>query len=441
MDQDCRRGPGSEIDGSPLRAIADFLPSPVFYCDRSLTYRYVNPAGAQWHGKDPEDIIGRNIAQIMAAGQVELLKTRHSAVLAGETLRFEETRVFGEGGTRRVQTEYVPHKAGNGDVVGFFVMLTDVTERFQAETAARDAAEQIRMISDAVPAQISFIDRDRRYVMVNSTTAEWFARKPEDIVGKTVEDLFGTEFSERTGGFLGRVLDGEKVDYQSEYTFPDGICRALDTTYIPNFRADGSIDGYIVLAYDVSEFKRVEDDLRLLATTDSMTGVYNRRRFLEICNEEIARARRYDRPVSVVMCDVDHFKSVNDTYGHDVGDKVICRFAEVAGREIRTGMDVIGRLGGEEFALLLPETELENARIVAERFRRSWENTEIDAGSASIRTTCSFGVAELSVSHVTDGDLLKQADLALYEAKETGRNRVCGGIHVSGWADNAAAVC
>ena len=129
MDQDCRRGPGSEI--------ADFLPSPVFYCDRSLTYRYVNPAGAQWHGKDPEDIIGRNIAQIMAAGQVELLKTRHSAVLAGETLRFEETRVFGEGGTRRVQTEYVPHKAGNGDVVGFFVMLTDVTERFQCGLSAK----------------------------------------------------------------------------------------------------------------------------------------------------------------------------------------------------------------------------------------------------------------------------------------------------------------
>ncbi len=425
MDLNFSGDSNSEVAGDHLRVIADFLPSPIFYCDRSRVCRYVNPAGAEWHGRTTEDLVGKDIGEFIEDGLVEILRERHTRVLAGETLKFEESRVFEGDTTRRVQTEYVPHKTGDGSVVGFFVLLTDVTEQYRTKMEAKDAAEQLRMISNAVPAQISFLDRNRRFVMVNSTAAEWFARDPEDIVGRKVDEFFGPKFSEKTNKLVDKVMSGERVDYQSNYTFPDGVSRALDMTYIPIVRADGSIDGYIVLAYDVTEFKRVEDGLRLLATTDSLTGVLNRRRFLEVCNEEIVRARRYDRRLSVVMCDIDYFKAVNDSYGHDAGDRLIRRFTEIAGQTVREGIDAVGRLGGEEFALLLPETSIANARIVAERIRTAWETEAIDIGNGDVRSTCSFGVAELSVLHQTERDILKQADRALYRAKDSGRNQVC----------------
>lgn len=415
----------SELADKDLRVIADLLPSPIFYCDSFLVYRYANPAGARLYGRSVEDIVGKGIDEVLETERVRLYKTRHDRVLAGETLRFEESRKFGDETTRRVQAEYIPHQIDNGSVAGFFVLLTDVTERYMAEMEARDAAEQLRMISDAVPAQISFVDRDRRVVMVNSTAAEWFARDPKDIVGRKISDLLGTEFAHKTDKTVNRVLNGERVEYQSQYTFPDGVSRALETTYIPNVRADSSIDGYFVLSYDVTDFKRVEDDLRLLATTDSLTGVFNRRRILEICDEEIIRARRYDRHLSVVMCDIDHFKAVNDIHGHDAGDGLIKRFAELAGKTVREGIDAVGRLGGDEFVLVLPETSISNARVVAERLRRAWERETLETEQGVVRLSCCLGVAELSVRHQTERDILKQADRALYLAKESGRNRVC----------------
>ena len=425
MDLGSPESLNSEPASDHLRAIADFLPSPIFYCDTSLVYRYVNPAGAEWHGRTAGEIIGKKIADIMAPGQVALLHDRHREVLAGNTLQFEATRTFSDGSERRVHTEYAPHRTDDGAIVGFFVLLRDITDKYNAGVQAKDAETQLRMISDAVPALISFLDRNRRFVMVNNTAAKWFDRDPEDIVGRRIDELLGPGFAEKSEGFADRALRGERIDYQSDLTYPDGISRAVNKTFIPNRRADGVIDGYVVLAYDVTEFKRVESDLRLLATTDSLTGVLNRRRFLEICSEEILRARRYDRRLSVVMCDIDYFKSVNDTYGHDAGDRLLRCFTDLAGRIVREGIDVVGRLGGEEFALLLPETDISNARVVGERLRQAWENQVLETKTGDVRTTCSFGVADLSITHETERDILKQADRALYRAKQTGRNRVC----------------
>ena len=423
MDPAIQQPPPTYIDGSHLRAIADYLPSPVYYCDRSLTYRYVNPAGAAWHDREAADIVDRHVSEVMVGDQLKLLKDRHDAVLSGEPLRFEETRKFSDGATRRVQTEYVPHRVG-AEIVGFFVMLTDVSERYNAEIAARDAAEQLRMIADAVPAQIALIDRDRRYVMVNETTAKWFAKEKEEIIGRTVADIFGEEFAKRTAASAVDVISGKRVDYQSEFTFPDGVSRTLDSTYIPSVRDDGAIDGYFVLAYDITEFKHVENQLRLLATTDFLTGVSNRRRFLEVCDEELARARRYKHPFSIVMGDIDHFKAVNDKYGHDAGDEVLKNFAQVAQSALREGIDLVGRMGGEEFALLLPETSMEKARSVVDRLRKNVEKTVTEVDGKSIGVTCSFGIAELSPATVAIDSMMKRADLALYAAKSAGRNTV-----------------
>jgi len=169
--------------------------------------------------------------------------------------------------------------------------------------------------------------------------------------------------------------------------------------------------------------RRVANVLETQAHTDSLTGLANRRRFFEVGEAELARARRYGTPLSVLMLDIDHFKAVNDAHGHSAGDRVLQQLSRTCLEVMRT-VDVVGRVGGEEFAILLPETALEGAVEVAERLRVAVAKSAVtrDEG-APIRYTVSIGVATLDGNSNLD-TLLSQSDTALYDAKHGGRNRV-----------------
>ncbi|MFD1625817.1 diguanylate cyclase [Azospirillum griseum] len=180
---------------------------------------------------------------------------------------------------------------------------------------------------------------------------------------------------------------------------------------------------YTAVIRDVSERKRVETELRRMATTDPLTGLHNRRRFWELAEVEIARLRRYGRPVSVLMLDIDRFKTINDRFGHAVGDQALCALAAVCQAEVRD-TDHIGRLGGEEFAIILPETDLPAAREVAERLRQRLAATDIPCLDGVLRMTVSVGVTLCRDGDVTIERALVRADRALYTAKANGRNRV-----------------
>jgi diguanylate cyclase (GGDEF)-like protein len=170
-------------------------------------------------------------------------------------------------------------------------------------------------------------------------------------------------------------------------------------------------------------------EMEELATLDGMTGLYNRRHFFVTADGEWGRFQRYQRPLSLLMVDIDLFKTINDSYGHDVGDRVIVQIANAC-RESRRTSDIIARVGGEEFAMLLPETALEDARVVAERLRRSIAAREVPGGDGALRVTVSIGAAEANHDMVGVTDLIKRADVALYAAKRAGRDRVC--IHEEG---------
>ncbi len=164
-------------------------------------------------------------------------------------------------------------------------------------------------------------------------------------------------------------------------------------------------------------------ELSLLASTDFMTGLHNRRHFLTEAQKLLKSADRYQYPMSILMCDIDHFKQVNDKHGHDTGDKVIKAFSECLKRMIRTD-DILARYGGEEFVVLLPQANDLAALLVAERMREEAEILRIKAHQGKIvRFTVSFGVCQ-----ITDFDdievSIKEADTAMYEAKSKGRNRV-----------------
>jgi len=179
------------------------------------------------------------------------------------------------------------------------------------------------------------------------------------------------------------------------------------------------------LSEEITERKYAEDELKRLASVDFLTGLYNRRHFFEIANLEFVKSVRYNRPLSVVIFDVDLFKSVNDTYGHLIGDQALIHIGNLM-REITRNPDVPARYGGEEFIILLPETDCASAKIFAERLRQLVKDSLILADKDSFHLTISLGVSgkDNKVSAESLDQLISQADQALYKAKNAGRNKV-----------------
>ena len=176
------------------------------------------------------------------------------------------------------------------------------------------------------------------------------------------------------------------------------------------------------LAAIAIENRNARNELEHRAYSDYLTGLANRRYFIEQAELELSRHNRYENKLSLIMLDIDYFKKINDTYGHNVGDLVLQKIAEVS-RSILRDIDIIGRIGGEEFAILLPETSLEDSIKVAERLRVEISNTSVVLENGEVNFTSSFGVVAASKSNIDE--LLIKADKSLYKAKESGRNRVC----------------
>ena len=181
------------------------------------------------------------------------------------------------------------------------------------------------------------------------------------------------------------------------------------------------------LLYQHSALLQASDEIRRLSMTDSLTGTYNRQFLADRLPAEIERSRRYEKNLSVLMCDIDHFKAFNDTHGHPGGDLLLRAFCEALEQNLRKEIDWVARYGGEEFLIVLPETAISQALVVAERLRRAVENLEVPWADVLMRCTASFGAAELAAPDWSVDRLVGAADRSLYRAKQQGRNRVVAG--------------
>lgn len=202
-------------------------------------------------------------------------------------------------------------------------------------------------------------------------------------------------------------------------------------TIFPLASMSGEVEQICIVVYDVTDealnkqaIQSLNKQLEQISRVDGLTGVFNRRYWEEMFNLEHKRVGRNNFPAAVMMLDIDHFKRVNDTYGHPAGDYIIKTLASVIKKSIRE-TDVCGRYGGEEFAIFLPDTTAENAAFVAERIRTTCEALLPDYEGQTIPFTVSLGIAEFSLDYTTHMSWLEKADQALYQAKEGGRNRVC----------------
>jgi diguanylate cyclase (GGDEF)-like protein len=284
-------------------------------------------------------------------------------------------------------------------------------ERRQAHPAARDAREAIALVGDALAATHN--PRALVPLILEVLTEATGARGAQMLQGTTEIGWFGD-----AGGRGARPLTLELATESSDQTklvlYPRGRGFDVETRKLAEWIA--------AQAGIALENARLHEEVRRQATTDELTGLVNRRRFMEALETEVERARIFDTPFSVVLADLDDFKRINDAYGHHGGDLALKSFGRLLGDQVRD-FDIAARLGGEEFAILLPQTKAEAAAAVAGRIRGALARAHIPVSEAAhVRLTASFGVAESTAQQSADA-LLRRADDALYAAKRAGKDR------------------
>jgi diguanylate cyclase (GGDEF)-like protein len=321
-----------------------------------------------------------------------------------------------DGEIIRVQCAVLP----DGGRLLTYTFVTDIVRH-------SDELERLRYALDNVSEGVVLLDAD--------LNAQFLNRKVRDFWGVSDERAASRPSYESLIRNAPHARDRGMTDEQLEAFFAGRIAavrsgsepvRDVKTTDGRHIRAHCDVlqnDGRMLTYCDVTDLVRNAQQLEQFATIDSMTGLFNRRHFLTSADAEWNRFQRYQRPLSMLMVDIDHFKQVNDRYGHATGDETIVAVAQACTGGKRQS-DIVGRLGGEEFAILLPETDLAQATIVAERLRKAVADRVMITHKVHFRITVSIGIAEASLSMSGMDVLMRAADHALYQAKEQGRNRV-----------------
>ena len=301
--------------------------------------------------------------------------------------------------------------------------LVDTTERREGEEALSTARTHLLEIIRHFPAGVLVQDSEGAPVVVNQALCDLFEvpLRAADVMGYSRAEL-AMLVPPQARSVLppDSPLHDDAVASTHEVALGDG--RTVQIQFIPILTPHGDQLGRLWLAKDVTERRRHEQTLERLASTDTLTGLANRRAFMERLEPECARQASGGPGGMVLMLDLDHFKRVNDTWGHATGDVVLVHLARMLKGNLLRSHDLAGRLGGEEFAVLLPGTTAQEATAIGERLRHALEQSRIHAGDGTIfQVTMSIGAAPLHAdAHAT----LAQADAALYEAKNTGRNKV-----------------
>lgn len=447
-----------KIDRS-FKKLSKALPFMLAYVDNQRRYKYVNEAYERFFGVKLKELKGKTIAEIVGRSSYEKISQLHDKVLKGEELSFVDKVVLNDGRTLQLDVKYVPNFEGAEKTVnGFFAVINDITDY-------ASAAEVLRAVHDVVNRQSKTLSTDRinkllrlgcHYLNVQTGIVSFvdghdyivkYAYSEGDPIppdtkfelGETycsvtlaADEVIATAHASDSEEYSGHPCF-DKFKLETYLGLPVRINGKVwgtlnftspETRITPFTELDIELVGLICSAIETiiinsSKTKRLEK----LAYTDFLTGLTNRL----FITERFAELQAHKTSANNVSCfaiiDIDHFKSVNDTYGHDAGDKVLQQTARTIAELVRVS-DCCSRVGGEEFAIILEDIPLKTAADVLEKVRTSVEDMIVDIGNEqNVSITASIGVTQLTEEDEFNS-AYKRADIALYRSKDGGRNQV-----------------
>ena len=403
-----------------LSSLLETIPSPIFYKDINGIYTGCNEAFEEFIGKSRNEIIGksvydmgpRDIADKYHLKDQELLKDRKKQQYEWKVKR-------ADGQIRDVKFDKSVLVDENDNVTGLVGVISDITDQKIFEKALFESNERLEELLSAIPVGIIIIDYETQKILdLNPQAIISLGYTRDEIVGRTCHEyICPAEKGKCPVKNSGKKLDRSEREIINANRELIPVIKSVIQTEIDNRHI------FIECFVDISERKRLENQLKELATQDSLTRLYNHKHFIESTEKELSRSVRYDRPLSIIILDIDFFKKINDQFGHSVGDEVLKFLSRICQGVVREN-DIIGRIGGEEFAIALVNSDLNKAYDVAERIRHRIESEIFISEGNKITFTVSLGVAEYLKDQDDMTKLMKKADDALYEAKGAGRNRV-----------------
>jgi diguanylate cyclase (GGDEF)-like protein/PAS domain S-box-containing protein len=383
-----------------------------------------NQAFSDMTGYEPRELIGMSGYELIAPAWHDTVRSKFASDYENP-YSVEGIRKDGSIYPLELQGKAIPHKGRMLRVVEF----RDITFRQEMEQKLMSALGELKAIVENSPVGIMFLKGGRTLYRGNQRLADILGYDtPEEMVGLSMTALHLSEerFIEFGEKYFNRLVHGEQIQVEFQLRRKDGFpvwCtlsgKAVDSSSPPELPK-----GVVWMVDDITEKRLYQEKLKQVATTDYLTGLCNRRHFMALGKIELERQKRYAHAgLSLIMLDLDHFKVINDTHGHEIGDLVLKTFAYMGQKALRDA-DVFARVGGEEFVILLPETDLMGAFAIAERFRQACERSSVTLDKGGISFTVSLGVATWNSSINGIEELMNHADQALYRAKKKGRNRV-----------------
>ncbi len=392
----------------------------------------------------------------------EKLRQAISRAARGELVRYDEELRGADGGLITIDFSIKPVFDASGEVCLLIPEGRDVTEERRSSVALAESEDRFRQAMRNAPIGEALVSPEGRFLEVNEALCRMLGYTARELRSRTFIDVTHPDDVSKDAAKVRALLDGESNRYRifKRYVRADGgiVDAQLDVILLRNAVGDPlhfisqvqditqrkvleeeqkALNQRLTSALDqineanrhlearITEVTQLQEQLRVQATHDGLTGLYNRRHFDEVLGREVAEANAQGYALSLIIADLDYFKALNDEHGHQSGDAMLQAWAELARQETRDG-DVLCRYGGEEFALVLPRRPMADALLLAERLRVGLSDVSLISASSGMRfgTTVSMGIACTGTGDNSADALIRTADMALYQAKKSGRNRV-----------------